>query len=49
MTPTADDVAIAIVAACRETGDDPIAVAEGHFAHKKARHYAKPEINGTGK
>lgn len=40
MNPTADDIAIAIVAACRETGDDPIAVAEGIYTQKKARHYA---------
>lgn len=38
--PSADDVAIAIVAACRETGDDPVCVAEGIWSHMKARHYA---------
>jgi hypothetical protein len=40
MNPTADDIAIAIVAACRETGEDPVEVAAGNWAHKKARHYA---------
>lgn len=49
--PTADQVAAAIVAACRETGADPIAVASGHrdevrsapdrkFAISRARAYA---------
>jgi len=45
MNPTADDVAIAIVAACRETGGDPIAVATaglgvGDAGTRMARHYA---------
>lgn len=43
-TPTADDVARAIVAACKETGDDPIRTAEGGLgtsrATNRARHYA---------
>lgn len=43
--PTADDVARAIVAACRETGDDPIRAASGlvggaHGTTIRARHYA---------
>lgn len=42
--PTADDVAIAIVAACRETGDDPIDTANGGLginrSTNRARHYA---------
>lgn len=37
---TADDIAIAIVAACRQTGEDPILAVQGHTLHKKARHYA---------
>lgn len=46
--PTADDVARAIVAACRETGDDPIKTADGTALTamrnkqktNQARHYA---------
>lgn len=38
--PSAEDVAVAIVAACRETGEDPIATAEGIYTQKRARHYA---------
>lgn len=37
--PNADDVARAIVAACRETGEDPIACASG-VSGIRARHYA---------
>lgn len=37
--PTADDVARAILAACRETGEDPLAVASGKI-DQRARHYA---------
>lgn len=43
---TADEVARAIVAACRETGDDPVEVGSGGFVrdrgkrHPRARHYA---------
>lgn len=39
MNPAADHVAAAIVAACRETGDDPVAVAE-QITGCRARHYA---------
>ena len=42
--PTADDVAVAIVASCRETGDDPMSTASGGLgigrATNRARHYA---------
>lgn len=38
--PTADQVAAAIVAACRFTGEDPIAVASGTRRSSRARHYA---------
>ena len=37
--PSADAVAWAIVAACRETGDDPIAIASREVGGR-ARHYA---------
>lgn len=37
--PTADDVAIAIVTACRETGEDPIETIQRRMG-VKARHYA---------
>jgi hypothetical protein len=37
--PTADQVATAIVAACRETGEDPIEVMDGVHG-LRARHYA---------
>lgn len=37
--PTADDIARAIVAACRETGDDPLACASG-APSQRGRHYA---------
>lgn len=37
--PNADDVARAIVAACRETGEDPIKCATEEW-HIRARHYA---------
>lgn len=44
MGPSADDVAIAIVAACRETGDNPVETLEGRGAMRgdtnRARHYA---------
>jgi hypothetical protein len=44
MIPTADDIAIAIVAACRETDDDPISTVQGGLgigrATNRARHYA---------
>src|SRR4051794_4351119 len=47
MMPNSDQVAWAIVAACRETGDDPIdtatGVADAKHGHSKAiraRHYA---------
>jgi len=46
MSPSANQVAWAIVAACRETGDDPIAVASGAKNVRigapalRARHYA---------
>lgn len=46
MLPTANHVAWAIVAACRETGDDPIAIATGAAKGRnprvglRARHYA---------
>jgi hypothetical protein len=38
-SPTADDVAVAIIAACRETKEDPIEVATRAPA-RRARHYA---------
>lgn len=38
--PTADDVAVAIVAACRQTGEDPVSCAEGIYTVRRARHYA---------
>lgn len=42
--PTADDVAVAVVAACQETGDDPISTHQGGLgvgrATNRARHYA---------
>lgn len=47
MIPTADDVARAIIGACKETGGDPIAVAQGvggrhpkFYPHTRARIYA---------
>lgn len=44
IAPTADDVAAAIVAACRETGDDPVRTAERGLGAagpaNRARHYA---------
>lgn len=39
MIPSADDVARAIVAACRETGEDPVSLVEGDV-NLHARHYA---------
>lgn len=39
MMPTADEVAVAIVTACRETGDDPIAICGGEMM-LRGRHYA---------
>ncbi len=39
MIPTADDIAIAIVAACRETGEDPVACVSKSY-NIRARHYA---------
>jgi hypothetical protein len=47
MNPRADDVATAIVTACRITGEDPLFVGGGgrytggkHSTHNRARHYA---------
>lgn len=38
--PSSDDVAVAIVAACRETGEDPIICASRETGNIRARHYA---------
>lgn len=40
MTPTADDIAVAIVGACRLTGEDPEKVAAAEVNKARARHYA---------
>jgi hypothetical protein len=41
MFPTADQIATAIVTACRLTGEDPIAIIEGERGHRaRARHIA---------
>jgi hypothetical protein len=40
MMPSANQVAWAIVAACRETGEDPLVVAEQRKPQSRARHYA---------
>jgi hypothetical protein len=37
--PSADQIAAAIVAGCRETGEDPVLFIEGHPDYR-ARHYA---------
>lgn len=39
MTPTVEDYAIAIVAACRETGEDPLKIEQSHI-NLHCRHYA---------
>ena len=39
MNPTADDIAVAICAACRETGENPIECASGALSNR-GRHYA---------
>lgn len=39
MIPTADEIAVAVVEACRETAEDPIACAQGEMMIR-GRHYA---------
>jgi hypothetical protein len=41
MNPSADDVAIAVIAACRETGGDPLMIDSGdNMNTNRARHFA---------